>query len=69
MNRRAFLQNAAATAVAAAVPAPALFAEQATPNTEPGWWMVEPIRAITHSAGYSEFILPVLEEYELLDLG
>jgi hypothetical protein len=25
--------------------------------------------AITHSAGYSEFILPVLEEYELLDLG
>jgi uncharacterized lipoprotein YddW (UPF0748 family) len=44
MNRRAFLQNAAATAVAAAVPAPALFAEQATPNTEPGWWMVEPIR-------------------------
>jgi hypothetical protein len=44
MNRRAFLQNAAATAVAATVPTPALFADPGTPNAEPGWWMVEPIR-------------------------
>jgi hypothetical protein len=44
MNRRAFLQNAIATAVAATVPAPALFADPGTPNGQPGWWMVEPIR-------------------------
>jgi hypothetical protein len=44
MNRRAFLQNAVATAVAATVPAPALFADPGTPNGQPGWWMVEPIR-------------------------
>jgi Hypothetical glycosyl hydrolase 6 len=44
MNRRVFLQNAALTAVAASVPAPALFAGQDAPSAEPGWWMVEPIR-------------------------
>ena len=44
MNRRAFLQNAAATAVAATMPAPAIFAAPSTADREPGWWMVEPIR-------------------------
>jgi hypothetical protein len=44
MNRRAFLQNAAATAFAVTLPAPALFAEPGTPDGQPGWWMTEPIR-------------------------
>jgi hypothetical protein len=44
MNRRAFLQTAAATAVAATLPAPALFAEPGAPDGQPGWWMTEPIR-------------------------
>jgi len=48
MNRRAFMQSAAATAAAAAIPtssaASALFEDPGPPNTEPGWWMVEPIR-------------------------
>jgi Hypothetical glycosyl hydrolase 6 len=46
MNRRAFIQTAAATAVAASVPASlaetAFFADEST--AEPGWWMTEPIR-------------------------
>jgi hypothetical protein len=44
MNRRSFLQNAAATGFAAALPAPALFAEPGTPVGQRGWWMTEPIR-------------------------
>lgn len=48
MNRRAFLQSAAATAVAGSVPnaraAAAFFDDQSTPSGEPGWWMTEPIR-------------------------
>ena len=44
MNRRAFLQTAAATAVAATLPAPILFAEPGTPDGQTGWWMTEPIR-------------------------
>lgn len=44
MDRRAFLQNAAITAMAATLPAPALFADPGTPNGQPGWWMTEPIR-------------------------
>jgi hypothetical protein len=44
MNRRAFLQNAAATAFAVTLPAPALFAEPGTRDGQPGWWMTEPIR-------------------------
>jgi hypothetical protein len=44
MNRRSFLQNAAATAFAVTLPAPALFAEPDIPDGQPGWWMTEPIR-------------------------
>jgi hypothetical protein len=48
MNRRTFMQSAAATAAAAALPTSratsALFADPGSPNAEPGWWMVEPIR-------------------------
>src|ERR1700742_2829357 len=46
MNRRAFMQSAAATAFAASVPSSlgetAFLADQST--AEPGWWMTEPIR-------------------------
>ncbi len=44
MDRRAFLQNAAATALAATLPAPALLGEPGTLDGQPGWWMTEPIR-------------------------
>jgi hypothetical protein len=48
VNRRVFIQAAAATAVAAAAPsshaASAVFAEQGMNQAEPGWWMTEPIR-------------------------
>jgi Hypothetical glycosyl hydrolase 6 len=48
MNRRTFIQSAAAAAAAVGAPmsrtAAALFADQGSPNAEPGWWMTEPIR-------------------------
>ncbi len=48
MNRRTFIQAAAATAVAAAAPsssaAGASFAAQPAHDAAPGWWMTEPIR-------------------------
>jgi len=48
MNRRAFIQAATVTAVAATAPsspaAGAFFAAQAAHEAEPGWWMTEPIR-------------------------
>jgi hypothetical protein len=43
MNRRAFIQAAAATAVAAAAPSSRVAAEPTTQSL-PGWWMTEPIR-------------------------
>ena len=48
MDRRTFLQTAAAAAMTAAFPvshpATAFAAEPAASSTEPGWWMREPIR-------------------------
>ncbi|HEX4759072.1 MAG TPA: hypothetical protein VH308_13870 [Terracidiphilus sp.] len=46
MNRRTFVQSAAATAISASSShaSIALFSGQAEPDAEPGWWMREPIR-------------------------
>ena len=48
MNRRRFLQHAALTAAAVAVPTAhpeaGAFADQGSPGEQPGWWMTEPIR-------------------------
>jgi hypothetical protein len=46
MNRRTFMQSAAATAASVALPAhhAAAMVDSGTPVAEPGWWMVEPIR-------------------------
>ena len=48
MNRRRFLQHAALTAAAVAVPTAhpevSAFADQGSPGEQPGWWMTEPIR-------------------------
>ena len=46
MNRRTFVQTAAATAISASSSqsAVALFIGQAEPGAEPGWWIREPIR-------------------------
>ena len=48
MNRRRFLQHAALTAAAVAVPTAhpeaGALAGQGSPAEQPGWWMTEPIR-------------------------
>src|SRR6202161_2246080 len=48
MNRRRFIQSAALSAAAVAVPtsrsATASLADQGSASGEPGWWMTEPIR-------------------------
>jgi hypothetical protein len=48
MNRRKFMQSAAATTLAVSVPtshlASAMLAEPGSPIGEQGWWMTEPIR-------------------------
>ncbi|HEV2274656.1 MAG TPA: hypothetical protein VGR96_10845 [Acidobacteriaceae bacterium] len=45
MDRREFLQGAAAAAVAVSLPSsPAGAADQSEPGSEPGWWLTEPIR-------------------------
>jgi uncharacterized lipoprotein YddW (UPF0748 family) len=48
MNRRRFIQSAALSAAAVAVPtsrpATTSLADQSSASGEPGWWMIEPIR-------------------------